>query len=243
MSLILLTWTNLAFAQNTIPVRSVAPPDIANDADETSTKAELKAYAKAERLNGTPCHEVMKKMTSAAMTRWHQDEVRGYLSEFGDRSACQTLEEGSLSTSVVVGPRSWDGWQFALQVMPSVGLGVPVVPIGTRNDAYKALGEIGGIQGGLTIRFTPRQYWFGLNLQFGTAEVDGASLDVLKYPDPSMLLAGLGVEALFGVVSLNVLYADLRDDGLFGTSMSKAGVVMFKADLTALGVTVGAAVQ
>lgn len=154
-----------------------------------------------------------------------------------DDKSCvpSALQRGALRTALWTGKKK-GAIQHAVQLLPSVAIGIPIVNLSEDSDASRALADVGPIAG-VTARYSPVGFWVSAHAFLGTAGVDSKRLDATVYPSPKFLIVGGGLDTLSGVVSFSLLYASLHPNSLFeGEGKSSATYLQIAFDLTAIGV-------
>ncbi len=150
-----------------------------------------------------------------------------------------TLQQTWLGTAVWVGRGAGEFWRPAVQILPSVSLGVPIAFFGKSTDAERALRGVSAFAG-LTARFTPIAFTGSVHGFFGTAATGSSELASETYPAPFLRVFGVGVDALGGIAGLSVLHTQLAPDGALSRKTSSASLMTLSIDLTAIGLTASA---
>ncbi|WP_437567921.1 hypothetical protein [Sorangium sp. So ce542] len=205
---------------------------------EMETLAEVKIYACLAYHARLSCIDALKK-TPLPLSDDKYDVIRDYYQDLNSASDCwppHPLQTNWLATSLVTGKGHGKFFRHAFQIMPSFSVGIPIVFFGKENDAELALRNVHAV-GGLFARYSPTGLWISVHGFAGTSTVSSTKLDPTRYPSPAMLLYGGGIDGLGGLVSLSVLGASLRPDGLFSRSAETAAILQLGIDLTAVGIT------
>jgi hypothetical protein len=132
-------------------------------------------------------------------------------------------------------------YRWGVQIMPSIGIGIPFAISNSSGDTAKALQGTRTV-GGVLVRLTPFSFYASLVGFLGTSDVGkDVSLDTKIYPSPAMLLYGGGIDILGGALSLTYVHAMLRTSGLLSPQGDATNYVQFGIDLTAFAIgTTGA---
>lgn len=151
------------------------------------------------------------------------------------------LQRGWLATALLRSDPSWK-WgghqQWGLQVLPSFSIGIPIAVLSSENDATRAMRGVTAV-GGLAARVSPIGFWASLDLFFGTATLTNSSiLPEAQYPSPSLMLFGIGVDALGGMIGVSWMNVLLHHDGFFSDVGASTSFIQVQIDLTAVGTTV-----
>ena len=208
------------------------------------TDADLRCWADKNYYAGRTCHQCISK-ASRQLKQAEKDLIVTLYKDNDPDAQCvepSILVQGALRSSVLVtrGGRGLGGNEHAVQLMPTFSIGIPL-PISEENDATKALN--GSVTfGGIVLRYTPMSYWVSLNLLVGTAEPSSISkLDAEIYTSPKLLSYGYGISIMGNIVNVNLLWTDLRGDGLFSQKRATAQYINVGIDFSALAfVAVGA---
>ncbi|WP_437925697.1 hypothetical protein WMF37_42715 [Sorangium sp. So ce291] len=206
---------------------------------QMQSEADVAAYACLAYRAKLSCIDALKK-TPTPLSDEDYYTIREFYWNKNWGSDCwvpHPLQNSWLATSILVGKGYGPVVRHAVQIMPSFSLGIPIAFIGKENDAELALRDVHAI-GGLFVRYSPLGLWASVHGFFGTSTITSAKLDPVKYPSPAMVLYGGGIDALGGSVSLSILGASLRPDGLFSRSAETAAILQMGIDLTAIGITV-----
>ena len=146
------------------------------------------------------------------------------------------LQAGALKTALLVGNprRGLLGliWQPVLQLLPTASIGLPVSFTSSDNDARKAIAA-GTPVAGAFVRFSPWGLWASVHLFAGTMAPDKTQLSTQTYPNPALVLYGVGVDFL-GALDFTWVDANLRTNGLFSDDAASCGFFQLSLDLTGL---------
>jgi hypothetical protein len=163
--------------------------------------------------------------------------IRQYYLDRNANAGCyrrNPLLDGAFKTSIwqTSDHSGYYGLEHAIQVVPTVTLGIPFGITGDGN-AEKAIHN-GGTVTGIGVRYTPVSYVVGLDLFFGIMEADKTALDPVKFPSPRFVVMGGGFDVGAGIFGVSVVHARLRGDGLFGENRDHTWFMQVTIDLAAV---------
>jgi len=208
-----------------------------------SSDVELEAYACASWKQRVSCLDAIEKAPIPMSDSQTRIVRQYYLNQNGDADCYRTnpLLDGAFRTSVWHTDRNsgWLGFEHAIQVAPTVTLGIPFLIHGDGNAA-KAIAK-GGTVTGLNVRYTPLSYVASIDAFIGTMDADTASLDPERFPSPRFVVIGAGVDAVAGILGFSVVNARLRGDGLFGENRDSTWFTQITIDLAAVTTMVAGA--
>jgi hypothetical protein len=208
---------------------------------EVNDKSDATAYACFAREAAHTCSEALSN--KSALLYDQRREVRHFYM-MNTESCALDLQEAWLNTALIVQPEP-GRITHALQVIPTISLGVPVFfAAGTTNgnNAVKALSSVSAV-GGLYIRYSPFAMWISAHAFLGTSSVSNIKdLDASFYPAPALTLYGGGVDFLGGVVAVSYIGAALHPSGVFSVVVDETtdatGFLQVSIDLTATALTI-----
>ena len=225
-------------------------PSYANCTVSDPDEKDAKAYACWARQEGTSCVDAINSRPSKGGPLSDKDieTIRSfYLGENNSAECSPTAQsvlpvlKGALATSLWTsrGGKGWLGGEYAIQVMPSASLGIPLGIDDTKlsGKAIKGVTAVAGIE----VRATPSSYLLSAHAFFGTA--NPATKDLPSdgsYPNPALVLAGLGLDFGAGAVSLSFVRIALRSDGITSETRDHQWCAQLSFDLTAIGIGIGA---